>query len=97
MLRRVFDDAKLYRIGGDEFIAVVDKPSYDFSSRFTDVDRLMTGESIASVARGFAVYEPETDMGYRMVFNRADIAMYNNKKDFYAEHEGRAMRLSCTL
>ena len=88
-LRQVYGDAKLYRIGGDEFIAVSEQPDAALPARFGSLDALLTESGLASVAKGFAQYEPINDGAFRAVFNRADLGMYNDKKAYYQSHTDR--------
>ena len=88
-LKQVFDNAKLYRIGGDEFIAVAEPSDAAIPSRFRLVDRILEKSSMLSVSKGYSAFEPELDMGYRGVFNRADYNMYNDKKEYYKHHADR--------
>ena len=50
---------------------------------------LLEKSGLLSVAKGFAAFEPESDGGYRAVFNRADLGMYNDKKAYYQTHADR--------
>ena len=93
-LREVYGDAKLYRIGGDEFIAVSDRPDAGLPARFDSLDALLEKSGLLSVAKGFAAFEPESDGGYRAVFNRADLGMYNDKKAYYQTHADRRIHVS---
>lgn len=92
VLKQEFEDAKLYRIGGDEFIAVFTSPLADISPRFQRIDRALGEKDGVSAAKGYAAFEPGSDMGYRVVFNRADYAMYNDKKNYYMTHTDRRKR-----
>lgn len=91
-LKQAFSDAKIYRIGGDEFIAILGKAHPDFESRLRLVDNLLSGKDEVSVAKGYAEFEPGSDLGYRAVFNRADNSMYNDKKEYYLTHTDRRRR-----
>ena len=87
----VFKRSPVYRIGGDEFVAILR------GSDFDDCERLMERLAAANdahrdgsgvlVAVGLAVYEPGTDANLAAVFARADAAMYENKKGMKT-HEG---------
>ncbi len=84
-LRRHFEDARLYRIGGDEFAVIVEQSLGDIGERLDRVEKdLEFGAS-----KGCAVFSPDTDTGYRDVFKRADNAMYEDKKAYYLTHEDR--------
>ena len=82
-LKQVFGDGQIYRVGGDEFVVILDGVTEDIQIRLSKVSRI-TGEKYAvNVANGYAEFAPEKDMGYRDVFRRADNAMYENKKSYY--------------
>ena len=87
---RVFDCSAVYRIGGDEFIVVLEKE--DYANREALIRELSeafraneANESAApwervSAAVGSAVFDPDSDKSVRNVVQRADVAMYHNKK-----------------
>ncbi len=83
---RVFAHSPVYRIGGDEFIAILEGEDYDHreellhefdrqtaDSRFTFNERKFP----VSIARGIGILREQMD--YNAVFRRADEAMYVNK------------------
>jgi GGDEF domain-containing protein len=39
-----------------------------------------TGETSISIARGFAMFDPDKDLCFNDVFKRADNAMYEDKR-----------------
>ena len=88
-LKQVFGGEKLYRIGGDEFIVVLGDTLTAIESRLGRVDRALAENDAGMVSKGCAAYDPDADTGYREVFNRADDAMYEDKKEYYATHEDR--------
>ena len=45
-----------------------------------------------AISVGFAAYDPDIDRTYSDVFQRADNAMYVDKRDFYMTHEDRRKR-----
>lgn len=85
-LREVFPEGKLYRIGGDEFIVILEGEYGDVSSR---LERLHDERNCFSVSVGFAAYNPGSDTDYHMVFNRADMIMYDDKRKYYLTHGDR--------
>lgn len=86
---RTFSHSPVYRIGGDEFAAIL--KNEDLENAAVLVKELENNVRKAnseindcfriSVACGYAVFEPENDKCYSDVFNRADEAMYRNKAD----------------
>lgn len=88
-LKKTFGDVMLYRVGGDEFIAIFDHADQD---RIAALIRKLEGDlSIynqthslfpggVGVAVGTAAYEPENDRCFKDVFTRADARMYEDKQ-----------------
>ena len=98
VLKKVFGNARLFRYGGDEFIAVeTGGTSEEMRQRFSLLDWELeevnrTGRPYViplSLAKGAAAYMPETDTGFMKVFERADQAMYEDKKKYYETHGDR--------
>jgi diguanylate cyclase (GGDEF)-like protein len=89
----VFRRSPVFRIGGDEFLVILQNRDVDRSDELLErLDFECRGAYVSigenevpiSIARGFAVYDPETDGGFQDVFNRADDAMYRNKRKMKA-------------
>ena len=90
---RVFAGSPVYRIGGDEFVAVLENGDYERREEllglFDEQAAKETFEAAAgemhaiSVARGLAVYKPGMD--FAVVAKRADVAMYNHKSAIKAK------------
>ena len=84
----VFEHSPIFRIGGDEFAAVLRGSDYDNrDALIKKFDRLCSAKRKASseaweqldVARGMAVYDPDEDDSVNEVIRRADKNMYQNK------------------
>ena len=97
-LKKVFGNADLYRFGGDEFIAIeAGATPEEMQQRFglLDWELEQAGRKQRpyvvplSLAKGAAAFVPGTDTGYQKVFERADLAMYEDKKAYYEKHGGR--------
>ena len=97
-LKEVFGKENLYRIGGDEFIAVfneMNKP--DTERRFADLEQAMKSQNLTgrlykgplAIAKGVASFCPREDKEYRDVFRRADQSMYEEKAAYYKAHDRR--------
>lgn len=79
-----FKHSPVFRIGGDEFVAILHGSDYDnretlakeFDS-IIDENNLNDGVVVAS---GMAVFDPSIDTSYTHVFMRADKLMYERKK-----------------
>ena len=75
-------DAKLYRYGGDEFVALVSSVTIDTMRNLTEsiVSFFSTNKKITyKVAAGCEVYIPKLKMKFGEVVRRADSAMYRCK------------------
>ena len=84
----VFKRSPVFRIGGDEFLAVLQhRDLEDCEKLFAQLDlecsnAFVEGNSEIpiSIARGFARFDPDKDSHFNDVFKRADNAMYENKR-----------------
>lgn len=81
---KTFQHSPVYRIGGDEFAAVLTGQDYEHrrelkeSFRALNAARRAPEEAVA--ACGMADYVPGRDTRFQDVFERADADMYENKK-----------------
>lgn len=88
----VFANSSIYRIGGDEFVAILrgeDLPLHQsLYSRFQESVRWLRLEEYPEVriscAIGLSVFDPMTDKSVSEVFERADQLMYQNKREIKA-------------
>ena len=89
-----FKHSPVYRIGGDEFVAILSGSDYeereallrDFGTQ--NDERRKAGKIV--IACGLADYNPDSDKDFSSVFERADAAMYEDKarlKDGVADPE----------
>lgn len=84
----VFKRSPVFRIGGDEFLTILRHRDLEDNENLLArldlecAEKHIEGNSeiAISIARGFAVYEPERDRCFNDVFKRADNAMYLNKR-----------------
>ena len=90
----IFDHSPVFRIGGDEFTAVLQ--GEDFKNRdalLQEFDRQAAAINAAAehpwervgLAKGMAVYDPATDTSVESVLKRADERMYQDKALFKQE------------
>lgn len=86
----VFRRCPVFRIGGDEFVVILLNRDLDERNELCKkLDLACANKCIRtdtetiqiSIARGFARYNPAVDEQFADVFNRADDAMYRNKKE----------------
>ncbi len=86
LIQKAFVGCPVYRIGGDEFVVILDginyknrKSLYDNFVAAVNAEHQHDRENSVSIAYGMAEYMLE-DMQYSDVFSRADEAMYKQKK-----------------
>ena len=86
VIGKVFKNSPVYRVGGDEFAAILENQDYEnrkellklFDEKLAEEYFKAKGDVIKiSVARGLGIYE--RGMDFAAVAQRADIAMYNHK------------------
>lgn len=90
----VFEHSPVFRIGGDEFVAIL--RGHDFDNREdlveefkTQLEMLKADDTLepwekVSAAIGVAIYDKIRDSSVDNVFKRADQLMYENKKEMKA-------------
>ena len=96
-ISRAFEGEKNYRIGGDEFVSIlqgnpeekIEKLRAILKQKNENETLLKAGGLGIAVSVGAATYDPEKDKEFSDVFERADQAMYLDKKAFYMTHEDR--------
>lgn len=85
----VFKRSPVFRIGGDEFLVILrNRDLEDINDLSVKLEEECKNESVildgktipVSIAKGFVRFEPSRDSGFIDVFNRADDAMYDNKR-----------------
>ena len=90
IMNRVFLHSPIFRVGGDEFVVVLENKDYNdreqlVSSLRAEFDKSAGNTTIpekqrVSAAVGFAVYNKSGDNDSDSVFRRADNNMYDNNK-----------------
>lgn len=86
---RSFKRSPVFRIGGDEFVVIVEGDDLDniagcrkmLKEQFRQVNEMYPNDYIASVAVGIAEYNKDKYSSFDEVFKRADEAMYENKQE----------------
>ena len=90
LIASVFRRSHVYRIGGDEFVVLLEDLDYEErNALMEELGNRCRGETIefdgekipVSIAFGLAVYNKDIDSGYENVFHRADGAMYRHKRE----------------
>ena len=97
MLSFRFENSPIFRIGGDEFVVIVEEEFVDdISDLIVDIkietEEMATNEFLkpwekVSVALGVAIYDQWLDGCVDDVFRRADAAMYEDKRAMRAGRE----------
>ena len=94
---KIFAHSPVFRIGGDEFVAVLRNDDYyNRDELMAGIYSTMTAENYSKVsadnisfAAGIAVYDKNTDRDCSDVFKRADGQMYIHKKSIKGDEEIR--------
>lgn len=85
----IYTHSPVYRVGGDEFVAVLTGEDYQRRDELLKLAResALNNEEGVSFASGMATYDEGTDKDVQSVFNRADEEMYKNKVAMKAQRE----------
>ncbi|MBR5090956.1 MAG: GGDEF domain-containing protein [Ruminiclostridium sp.] len=86
LIRQVFANSPVFRIGGDEFVVFVRGGDYAFKTQLFEKLRKEVLDNLSSIgkpviASGMSAYDPAADKGVSEVFDRADAMMYENKRE----------------
>lgn len=82
-LCKAFSHSPVFRIGGDEFVAIVEGEDYEKRREIFEKLRnneIKVREEKYDYSTGMATYEPANDRSFNDVFSRADQEMYLDKK-----------------
>ena len=89
IISSIFKRSPVFRIGGDEFLVILqNRDLEDLEGLLKKFDEECLNKSVetekenipVSIAKGFARYNSQQDTNFMDVFNRADDAMYENKR-----------------
>ncbi len=98
VLSSVFGKEHLYRIGGDEFTAIMEGTgAEEMEELFRRLERALEEENRTekvyrtplAISKGYAVFVPGKGTDCRELFRMADEAMYQDKAAFYRTHDRR--------
>ena len=93
LICRTFAHSPVFRIGGDEFVAILRNDDYNRRDEYVgSLMKRMTAENYdpsdinnVSFAIGIADFDPAADGDCNDVFKRADAVMYEHKKSIKGE------------
>ena len=89
IISNIFKRSPVFRIGGDEFLVILqNRDLNDLQELLKKFDEECLNEIVTtdkenipvSIAKGFAIYDSCIDTSFIDVFNKADDAMYENKR-----------------
>lgn len=95
LICKVFDHSPVFRLGGDEFCAVMQDEDYRCREKLMEEmeKRAAAINAVAvhawdriSLAQGMAAFDPRRDSNSGDVLRRADEIMYRNKKEYKQSH-----------
>lgn len=85
LISQIFIHSSIYRIGGDEFVALLRCEDYKYKDKlieqFNNQVEKNLKEGKVVVSCGYAEFNPQTDKKYQNIFERADKNMYERKKE----------------
>ena len=80
-----FKHSPIFRIGGDEFVVILQGPDYRnkerLSEQFINTNRRRLGDGNIVIAFGLAEWKAQEGEPFGKVFERADAQMYQNKRE----------------
>ena len=96
LICNIFKHSPVFRVGGDEFVIVMNGSDYRIREKLEqqfkhEADEALNGPD-AIAAFGMSTFRPHEDTCVRQIFERADAAMYQNKKEIkerMAAEEGK--------
>lgn len=86
---KVFDKKEVYRIGGDEFVVILENTTGErcvelgkkLDKEMQENNKYYIGKIKVSLAYGIATYVHGKDYSYQDIFTRADTTMYKKKNE----------------
>lgn len=100
-LKNVVGVENSYRIGGDEFVAILNDVNRNtgmdllsaIDKSMVDYNRKSTTPFQIKISKGIAFYNPNDEDMFDDVFKRADEYMYNDKQKYYGNEENTRRRI----
>ena len=92
LICRIFRHSPVFRVGGDEFVAILQGPDFEereallknYRQQMDVLHNAPDPWKRVCTAAGLAVYDPERDLSPKDTFKRADALMYENKRKMKA-------------
>ncbi len=100
-LSHVYDKGEIFRIGGDEFIVIMNTVSEtEVQNSISRLEYRIAKDNLQekpykrplSMSMGYSIYKSGEDKEYKEVFHRADKQMYEDKAAYYMKHGDRRRR-----
>ena len=97
ILKMFFKKGTLFRVGGDEFVALVENVTAEQMNEIFEKitininEKHITKNEVTiplAISKGFSVFAPE-DKEVKTVVQRADAQMYQDKTEYYTKHADR--------
>ncbi len=98
LICKKFTHSPVFRVGGDEFVVVIENDDYDKAERLVaelkhEIEEIYAKESLEpweriSAAIGWSLFDPDIDLDVDSVYKRADKLMYEDKKAMKEQHKG---------
>ncbi len=105
LMKEAFPKETLYRIGGDEFVIILDRRTCKVVEKLVQDFRVNNDRAAQCynmdcdhplISIGYAVYDPSIHYSYSDTFKQADENMYTDKQCFYAKYGQYARRKDST-
>ena len=88
LIREYFPNCSVYRIGGDEFVIILEGEAYhrrdEMLAEFNDRMDSNCAQGLVTISAGLDIFRPGEDNDMNTVFVRADSKMYERKKEMKA-------------
>ena len=85
LIKDVFINSSIFRIGGDEFIVILEKDDYinrvDLVNKFNSIIEDNAKNNKVVIASGLTDYDSKLDKTLSHIIERADFLMYDRKKE----------------